>query len=134
MSGITTYLENKWLNHSVGKTAFTMPTVSVGLSSTTPATDGTSVTEPSSGSYARITTAGSDWNAASGGVITNAVDLVFPTATADWVSGANLTYGVLYDASTAGNLLRFSALAVAKPVLNGDTFKILAGNLSITIS
>lgn len=129
-----TYLSNKLLDHATGKTSFTMPTNYLGLSSTTPTTSGTNVTEPSTGGYARVATTGASWNAASAGAVTNSATLTFPTASADWVSGSNLTYGVAYDASTAGNLLYFGALTTAKPVLNGDTVSIAPGGVSITLS
>ena len=133
--GISTYLANKLLDHQVGKTSFTMPTVRVGLSSTTPTAAGTNVTEPSSGSYARVTTSGATWNAAASGSITNATAITFPTATADWVAGANLTHAVFYDAASGGNFLGFSALAVAKNCLNGDTLTLPAGSgVTITLS
>lgn len=127
------YLANKLLDHQLGKTSYTMPTVYVGLSSTTPAKNGTNVTEPSSGSYARVATAGADWNAAASGATSNANALTFPQATADWLSGTNLTHGVLYDAPTGGNLLAYGAIAVPKAALNGDTINIPAGDLDVTL-
>jgi len=127
------YTELKVLDHITGKTAFTIPTVYVGLSSTTPAEDGTNVTEPSGGGYARVTTSAATWNTAAAGATSNALDITFPTATADWVAGANLTYVVAYDAATAGNMLFYGVLGTPKPVLNGDTAKIPAGNLNITL-
>lgn len=130
----STYLANKVLDHTVGKTSYTMPTNYLGLSSTTPTVGGTNVTEPSTGAYARVATSGASWNAASAGAVTNSATLTFPTATADWVSAANLTHGVAYDASTSGNLLYFGALTTAKPVLNGDTVSIAPGGVSISLS
>lgn len=127
------YLENNVLDHVVGKTAFTSPTVYVGLSSTTPAEDGTNVTEPSTGSYARVSTAAGDWNAAAAGATANANAVTFAQASADWVAGANLTYLVAYDALTVGNELFYGLLTVAKPVLNGDTASFPAGDIDITL-
>lgn len=127
------YLENAVLDHIVGKTTYALPTTYIGLSSTTPAEDGTGVTEPSGGSYARVSTAGADWNAASAGATSNANAITFAQATADWVSGANLTYLVAYDAVSAGNPLFYGALTVAKPVLNGDTASFPAGDIDITL-
>ena len=127
------YLENAVLDHIVGKTTYALPTCYIGLSSTTPAEDGTNVTEPSGGSYARVSTAGADWNAASAGATSNANAITFAQATADWVAGANLTYLVAYDALTVGNPLFYGALTVAKPVLNGDTASFPAGDIDITL-
>jgi hypothetical protein len=131
---VSTYLANKLLEHQVGKTSYTMPTVYVALSSTTPAVGGTGVTEPSGGAYARVATSGATWGTAASGAITNAAAVTFPAATADWASGSNLTYGVLYDASTAGNMLGYGVLSTQKNVLNGDTASIAIGDLDITLS
>ena len=128
------YLSNKLIDHQLGKTSFTMPTVYVALSSTTPTLTGTNVTEPSGGSYARVATSGATWNAAASGATSNAAAITFPAATADWVAGANLTYGVLYDALTVGNCLGYGVLTVAKNVLNGDTASIAIGGLTVTIT
>lgn len=129
------------LNSLFGKTSNfgalgSAPTIYVGLSSTTPAEAGTGVTEPSSGSYARVATSGSTWNAATNAdpsVVSNASAITFPTATADWVSAANLTYFVLFDASTSGNVLGYGLLSVAKPVLNGDTAEFPASSLTASL-
>lgn len=127
------FLENSVLDHVVGKTAYTSPTAFIGLSSTTPAEDGTGVTEPTAGSYARVSTAAVDWNVAAAGATANANAVTFAQATADWLVGANLTYLVCYDALTVGNPLFFGLLTVAKPVLNGDTASFPAGDIDITL-
>lgn len=131
---LTIAQRNKLIDHQLGKTAYTMPTVYVALSSTTPVIAGTGVTEPSGGGYARVATSGATWSAAAGGTTSNAAAITFPTATADWASGANLTYGLLYDAPTAGNFLGFGVLTVAKNCLNGDTISIAIGGLTVTFS
>lgn len=130
----STYLANKLLEHQVGKTAYTMPTVYVGLSSTTPNINGTGVTEPSSGGYARVATTGATWDTAASGAITNATAITFPDATGTWSSGDTMTHGVLYDASSGGNLLAFGAISTPKPVETDDTVVIKAGDLDITLS
>ena len=131
---ISTYLANKLLDHQVGKTAFTMPVVHVGLSSTTPAASGSGVTEPSAGGYARVATTGATWQAAVAGISANVAAITFPKATADWSGGSNMTFGVLYDAATGGNLLGYAPLAVARNVLSGDTPFIDVNGLNITLS
>jgi hypothetical protein len=115
----------------------TAPTIYVGLSSTTPAEDGTGVTEPSGGAYARVATAAADWNAATAAnpsVVTNANAVTFPAATTDWLAAANLTHFVAYDAASGGNMLFNGALTVAKPVLLGDTPSFAAGTLQTTLT
>ena len=86
--------------------------------------------------YARVSTAGADWNAATvadPSVKSNGNAITFPQASADWVAGANLTYFVLYDLASGGNLMAFGALTTPKPVLNGDTASFGAGQLSLTL-
>lgn len=142
MPPFSEYTDEAILNAVFGNTSSfgvlgSAPTIYVGVSSTTPAAGGAGVTEPSAGGYARVGTTAADWNAAtaaSPSVVSNASTITFPTATADWLSGANLTYVVFYDAATGGNLLGFGALATPKPVLNGDTLEVPAGDLSSTLA
>jgi hypothetical protein len=118
------FLEDELLDHIVGGAAYTAPgTLYVGLSSTTPAEDGTNVTEPSGGAYARVAVTNNltQWPASSGGSKSNANAITFPQASATWLSGANLTHVCVYDAATSGNPLAYGALTVAKPVTSGDT-------------
>lgn len=109
MPGFTDYWARKVLDHSTGKTSIgTAPTVSIGLF-TSPPTDAGGGTEVSGGSYARKTTAATDWNAASGSgpaSTSNAQDLAFPTPTADWapISTPVVAFGA-FDAASGGNLL-----------------------------
>lgn len=140
---LSPYADQAVLNSMFGKTSnfgalASVPTIYVGLSSTTPSVSGSSVTgitEPSSGAYARVATAASDWNSATEAapaVLTNLNAVTFPAATADWASGANMTYFVLYDAATAGNVLAFGSLSTsAAPVLNTQTAEFAAGALSV---
>ncbi len=106
MTGFSDYFAQNGLNYVVGKTAMpTLPTVSVALFTAVGTDAGTGFTEVTGGSYARVTTSGSTWNAASGtapSIITNSGAITFPTATANW--GTAIAFG-LYDASSAGNLL-----------------------------
>jgi len=130
----STTIDNSILDHYTGKTSWTQPTaIYVGLSSTTPTKAGGNVTEPSGGSYARIQITSAQFDAAASSATTTNTEKAFVQATADWLSGADLTDLVIYDAVTAGNFLGFKALTVAKPVLNGDTAKIPSGDLDISI-
>ena len=88
---------------------------------------GTLTNEVSGGAYARQL---AGLSIPSNGVSSNASDIVFPTATADW---GTITHCALMDAATAGNVLMYSALDTSKVVSNGDTFKINAGDLSATV-
>lgn len=129
------------LNSLFGKTSnfgalASRPTIYVALSSTAPTEAGANVTEPSGDGYARVATAPTDWNGATDAdpsVVTNANAVNFPAATADWLSGANVTHVVFYDASTSGNVLGSTALAVAKAVLSGDTLSFAADALTVSL-
>ena len=88
---------------------------------------GTLTNEVSGGAYARQL---AGLSIPSNGVSSNASDIVFPTATADW---GTITHCALMDAATAGNVLMYSALDTSKVVSNGDTFKFNAGDLSATV-
>jgi hypothetical protein len=75
-------LENKMLGHLFG-TAYTAPTtVYMALSTTTPTDAGGNVTEPSGNGYARVAIGNNstNWNAASGGTVTNKTAITFPEA------------------------------------------------------
>ena len=58
--------------------------------------------------------------------ISSAID--FPTATADW---GTITHLAVFDASTGGNMLAFSAATTSKTVANGDILRIPSGSLAI---
>lgn len=119
------YLENKINDHIVGKTSYTMPTAYVALFTAAPSDSGGG-TEVSGGSYARKSTAGADWNASSGGSISNANAITFVTATGSW---GTVTHFGVFDASSAGNLLFWAALTTSKTISNGDTASFAAGAL-----
>jgi uncharacterized membrane protein len=135
---LSNYTCQALLNSLFGKTSnfgalASAPTIYVGLSSTAPNEDGSNITEPSGGSYARVSTAASDWNAATNAdpsVLDNANPISFTQATADWLSGSNLTHFVLFDDPTGGNFLGGGALNTAKAVTNGDTAEFAAGDLN----
>lgn len=107
-------------------------TLWVGLSSTTPTDAGGNITEPTTGSYARVATVAADWGAATGAAPvtkSNANVVTFPTATADWLAGVNLTHFVLFDAATLGNAVNTGVLTTPKPVLTDDTAEFGVGDL-----
>jgi hypothetical protein len=122
------YLENKLLDHTTGKTSYTMPSVWVGLYTAAPS-DAGGGTEVTGGSYARKSTAGTDWVAAASGSTSNAAVITFVTATASW---GTVTHFGLFDASSAGNLLRWAALTTSKTIGSGDVASFPIGNLVVT--
>lgn len=61
----------------------------------------------------------------------NTANVEWAAATSAW--GSVVAVGV-FDASTAGNLLAYANLTTARTVNSGDVFRILAGDLDITLN
>lgn len=129
------FLENKILDQIFGASAYSAPaTLYFGLA-TAPITDtttGTTVTEPSGGSYARksMTNNKTTWTTASDGSVENKVVIEFAEATASW---GTVTYMFIADAATAGNILAWGQLTTSKAIGTGDNAKFAIGDLVITL-
>ena len=83
-------------------------------------------TEVAGGAYARESVA---FNV-TGNLATNAAAIEWPTAGASW---GTLTHIAIFDAATAGTMLAYAPLTLAKTIDAGDVFRIPAGDLDITI-
>lgn len=140
MASMSDFLENKLIDwffraQAIGVTgasaaAGTGPTaLFIALLTAAPSDTGGG-TEVSGGSYARVsvTSALTAWagtqsatsttaSSGTGGTTSNNAAITFPAPTANWGS---VTHFAIYDASSAGNLLFWAALTVAKTVNNGD--------------
>ena len=130
MGSFSDYLENELLDHLFGKGSYTPPAIYVALSTADPLDNGSGLAEPSGNGYARAQTAGTDWNAASGGAIDNANAIVFSEATGNW---GTITHFALMDAASGGNLLVHGALSTSKSIGNGDTAEFAAGDLDVLL-
>ena len=130
MGSFADYWENEILDHLFGKGSYTPPTIYVGLSTADPTDDSSGLAEPSGNSYARVATAGADWNVASDGAIANANDITFPEATGSW---GTITHYAIFEAASTGNMLAHGALNVSKSISSGDTAKFAAGDLDVTL-
>lgn len=130
MASFTDFTENKVLDHVVGKTSWTMPAIWVALFTAAPS-DAGGGTECTGGSYARKSTAGSDWAAASGGATSNAAAITFVTPTASW---GTATHFALMDASTAGNMVAWAPLTTSQAIGTGNTVSFAIGDLDVTLS
>jgi len=128
MAEMSNFLENALINATLRNTTYTsVATVYVSLWTSDP-TDAGSGTEVSGGSYARTAVT---FGAPANGVTTNNADVTFPTATGSW---GTVGWIGINDASTSGNLLYHTALDTAKAIDSGDIFKIVSGNLSVTLA
>lgn len=97
MSDLSNYLENEILDHILGTTSFTMPSVFMSLHSGHPAETGAN--ELAGGSYVRQAVA---FDAAAAGTADNTSDEEFDLT---GVSNGTVFFIGLWDASTVGNFL-----------------------------
>lgn len=130
MAALSDYLENKIIDYVLRAQAFTAPaTVYVALFTANPSDTGGG-TEVSGGSYARVSVSSSlaNWagtqsagsttaSTGTGGTTSNNGAITFAAPTANW---GTITGMGVFDASTSGNLLFYSALTTNKTVNNGD--------------
>lgn len=131
MANITTFLRNKLLEHSLGKSSWTMPTaVYAALYTVTPTISGGGTEVVGSG-YARIVTA---WGTAIAGSIVNTNTIRFPAASGAGANWGNIEAIGLLDAATSGNLLWFGPTSAIVTVDTGDDFRIAPGALTVTLS
>jgi hypothetical protein len=121
---LSNYAENKVLDHVLGTTAYTKPTTYVALYTVAPA-DASAGTEVTGGSYARLAGV---FDASVGGASSNTSNLDFTGMPACTV----VAVGIL-DNSTGGNLLVHGTLTANKVLDAGDTLRVAAGDLDITI-
>ena len=119
---ISNYAELKILEHTTGKTAWTMPaTVYLKLHTADP---GEAATTAAAGETTRKSVS---WASAASGSIAS-------SATVEWTNVASTetyTHWSLWDASTAGNALWTGALSSSAAVTAGDTFQITTLTLSL---
>ena len=101
----------------------------IGLSSTTPAVDGSGVKEPSSDAgYNRLLL--SSLGEPTDGLVTNEQDINFDESTAN---SGTITHYVIYDSPTTddGNLLMFGELSTPRRVDTATIMTIKAGYLKL---
>ena len=119
---ISNYAELKILEHTTGKTAWTMPTnVYIKLHLGDPGEAATS------NAAVEATRKVSAWATAASGAIAT-------SSTIEWTNVSTTetyTHWSLWDASTAGNALWTGALSASAAVTAGDTFQITTLTLSL---
>lgn len=125
------------LNEVFGGTNWSPPAnLFFGLSTTAPAKDGTSVTEPTGNAYARVSIANNTTNfptaVTSSGQSTkqNGVVITFPQATGSWGTPG---YWVVYDAATGGSFVAYGTITTPKPIGTGDTPSFSQNGVTITM-
>jgi len=133
---ITNYSANRILDYNYGATSYagTLPaTMYVGLSTTTPAIDGTNVTEPVAMGYARvaITNNKTTWGNANAASLVNSIAVTFAISSGSW---GTITHVLIYDALTSGNLWFFDALSPSRTVATSTIVTFDAGAITVSMS
>jgi hypothetical protein len=117
------YMQNRISDLLFGGTTVTFPgTYYFGLSTTPIAADGTGITEPSGGSYARVSKTVNSTNFEGYSDLrwcwANKTAITFPAPTGDW---GLIRYGFISDASSGGNILAKWPLNRMADVKSGHT-------------
>ena len=131
MGVYTSYLSNAIANWVRGTAMPTAPTtLYLALSTTAINGDGTGITEPSGGAYARqiVTMTAPSFGESTGSVISLSGNVIYPTATGTW---GNITHLALFTAVSGGSMLHRWQAPVAKNIGVGDTYTVAAGDFSI---
>jgi len=133
MAAMTDYIEQRVLDYALRNNTLTWSspaTVYVALFTTATADAGTG-TEVSGGAYARQSIAFNTMASVTDGQTENTSEISFPEATASW---GTITHVAIYDALTVGNMYFHGILDASKAIDSGDTFKIAASDLDITLA
>jgi hypothetical protein len=131
-------LDARLLNSAFGASTFTPDaTIYLGVSSTDPGKNGATQTEPSGGSYARVTSTNNttNWPTVSAGPKLNGTLIQFPQASADWLSGATIGWVTVWNSPTltaAANFLGRGQFTPAQAILTGNRLEFAVGQLAIS--
>lgn len=128
MSAFSNYAENRILNHIVGQAVFELPVVYIALFNEAP-TEAGGGTEVSGAGYQRIAVSGLFADAVDGSIST-AHDLMWDAAEGAW---GTIVGAALMDAEEGGNVLVYGEAASPKTLEEGDSYRIPAGALTITL-
>lgn len=135
MSGMTSYLQKKLLDHLTGVASYTFPsTLYLSLHTDDPTESGSHSNEVSTSGtgYARVSLAGLIGAAdASSGRAQNSASITFGSPSASW---GTITHLGIEDASSAGNMLFWVEGSAARNVGVGQLLRLLAGQLNIRLN
>jgi hypothetical protein len=129
MAEMTDYLEGALIDHVLRNTAMTSPTtVYVSLHTASPTETGAVGELAVANGYARVSvTFGADTD----GVSTNSGAVTFTASGGNWGS---ITHFAIWDASSAGNSLLWSALDTSRTVNDGDSLEFASAAISVTFA
>jgi len=125
---LTTYLENKLINHLLLNTAYTPPaSVWLALYTISPS-EIKNGTEVSGGGYVRQNISAS--LTISGNYANNTTAILFPEATSGWGTIVGIA---IMDASINGNMLFWGIMSNEKTISAGESFFMGVGNLTLEL-
>ena len=130
MANLTYYSANKTNDFLLGSTAFTQPTTYyLGVSTTATQKDGSGITEPIDGAYARISITNNKTNFDTSvlGSLTNLIEFLFPESTVDW---GTITHWFLSDAASGGNIWFQGTLTSSRNVESETILVLPVGSFS----
>lgn len=137
---ISNFLANELLDHVFNNLAYTSPQGNTFVGLVTAATvdgdTGSTITEVSGGSYARVEVnpnggASPTWDLSAAGLVDNTHAIAFATATASWGTVVGV---VICDALSAGNLLLYDNAMADQAVATDDTVTYPIGDLDIQMT
>lgn len=134
----STVVINKLFDLAFRNVAYAKPTTYAGVATATlsDSTTGSTVTEPSGGSYARKQIninggASPAWNLASNRAVSNANVVTFATPSAAWGTGV-ATF--VASAVTGGDIIVYDNTVADQAIASGDTVEFAAGALVATLN
>ena len=131
MASFTDYTENLVLNWLLTTNSATRPTDwYVGLFTAAPSDTGGG-TEVAGSGYVRVSMGAIT---ITGTATTASNDAAIEFAAASGGNWGALTHAAIFDASTAGNMLAWSALTTPRTINDGDVFRIPAAGLTVTLT
>jgi len=122
------------LDYNFGGTSYSVPsTLYFGLSTTSINIDGSGGTEPSGGSYARVslTNNKTNWGNASNASLTNSTAVQFAESSASW---GTITTVFISDALTSGNVWWYDTLTPARSVSSATTVLFAIGAVTVQMT
>jgi hypothetical protein len=133
MSNLTDYAEKKLNDHILGITSYTKPTAAyASLHTASPTDTGSHANELTATGYSRVSiTASMNATNATSGLADNATAIEIGPVTAD---AGTVTHAGIEDAATVGNMLLWVQNTASRTLLNGDSFRWAANQLSVTFA
>jgi len=133
MAELSTYMEDRIINFMRNTAITGEAAVYVALFTADDGLEGGTITSEVADAYDYARKL-AGLSASSDGVSANASDITFDTANGG--AWGTITHIALIDSGThaAGNVIMHGALDASKTVADGDTFKINAGDLDVTVA